>query len=83
MNGSEPFHVRKIDHGPADDQDFDELDLPTQPHWRRCRAAHSIEHGPWTGTPVCCMRMGDHEHGHLMALGDIDTREYWQETWAR
>jgi len=27
MNGSEPFHVRKIDHGPADDHDFDELDL--------------------------------------------------------
>ncbi len=33
------------------DLDFDELDVPVLPHWRRCAAVRFIDDSPWTGAP--------------------------------
>jgi hypothetical protein len=70
-----------INHGTGDELDLDELELPEQPHLRRCGAVHCIEQGPWAGTLVCCMRKTDHPNGHLMTLGDAGGSDYWQEFW--
>jgi hypothetical protein len=81
---SDPPQAWKVERWTENDTDLDldELELPEQPQWQRCRAVHCIERGPWTGTLVCCMRKCDHEGQHLMTLGDVGTSDYWQEFWS-
>lgn len=64
-----------------DDFDLDDLVLPDQPTWQRCGSVHCIDHGPWIGTLVCCVRRSGHADGHGMSLGDIGEPDYWRETW--
>ena len=42
---------------------------------------HCIDHGPWIGTLVCCIRQSGHADDHSMSLGDFGQVDYWQETW--
>jgi hypothetical protein len=64
-----------------DNFDLDDLGLPTQRTWRRCGAVHCIDHGPWIGTLVCCIRQSGHADDHSMSLGDAGQVDYWRETW--
>ncbi len=64
-----------------DDFDLDDLAMPEQPQWQRCGAVHCIDHGPWIGTLVCCIRRSGHDHDHNMSLGDFGAVDYWQESW--
>ncbi len=77
----DPFPVRRFGDWPQDDFDLDDLTMPAEPVWRRCGAVHCIDHGPWIGTLVCCIRQSGHDHDHSMSLGDLGGPDYWQETW--
>jgi hypothetical protein len=59
---------------------IDDLTLPAQT-WQRCGTVHCIDHGPWMGTLVCCIRRSGHSGDHSMSLGDVGQADYWQETW--
>ena len=68
------------------DHDFDlddlgDMTLPEQRTWQRCGAVHCIDHGPWIGTLVCCIRQSGHADDHTMSLGDFGQVDYWQESW--
>ena len=55
--------------------------MPEPRQWQRCGAVHCIDHGPWIGTLVCCIRQSSHDGDHSMSLGDFGAVDYWQETW--
>ena len=79
---TDPYDFREPDGRGQENAPFDDLDLPSQPQLRRCSAVHCVEHGPWAGTLVCCMRKVGHDGEHIMKLGDVGTPEYWQEVWS-
>jgi len=64
-----------------DNFDLEDLALPGEHTWHRCGAVHCIDHGPWIGTLVCCIRQSGHAGDHSMSLGDHGQADYWQETW--
>ncbi len=65
----------------VDDIDVDGLNLPERQTWQRCGAVHCIDHGPWIGTLVCCIRRSGHRDAHTMSLGDLGSVDYWSEVW--
>ncbi len=64
-----------------EDFDLDDLAMPETLQWQRCGAVHCIDHGPWIGTLVCCIRQSGHDSDHSMSLGDAGAVDFWQESW--
>lgn len=77
----DPSHVRGYSEWSDTEIDLDDLVLPDGPQWQRCGAVHCIDHGPWLGTLVCCIRRSGHDDFHSMSLGDAGSPDYWRETW--
>jgi len=71
--------------GPGDRAGLDELgefELPPAPEFRRCGLVRGVDHGPWVGTLVSCVRQAAHGGDHVAELGDRGAADHWHETWA-
>lgn len=71
---TDSYKLRKTHFWNDESDEVDELSLPKQPEFLRCTVVRCIQHGPWAGTLVSCVRKAGHQGDHLITRGDVGTR---------